>query len=534
MAALLLTLLACQLGAGDSSTVTQVQRDPVPEVTLPAPALRRLTVAQYHNTLRDLLGADLVLPTSLEPDQAVDGLLSVGAATTSVSAWGVEKYEDAAFLVAEQVFEDVGRREALTGCTPTLDDTACVQGLLESFGRRAYRRPLTAEETQRLLDLYGSVAAGSGDGWLGTTYVVAALLQSPHFLYRKEQGSPDGAGGAALDGYEVASRLSFLLWNTSPDEELLDAAAAGELLTDAGLVTQAERLMADARFRDGVRNFFTEMLELYLLDGLTKDPTVFAHASDDLGELAREETLLGIQAIVLEDDGDIRDLLVGQRTFVDRSLAAIYNVRASEVEGFGEVWLDPAAGRRGLLGQVSFLALHAHVNSSSATLRGKAVRQALLCQEIPPPPGDVDTSIPEVSEEARTLRERVAAHLENESCASCHLLMDPIGLGLENFDGIGRWRTTENEATIDVTGDLDGEPFADAWELAGLVADHPDYVGCVARQLYQYGMGHGTTGAETPLVKWLADGLVVQGGSVRSLFLDTITSPAFRRAGEVE
>jgi len=264
------------------------------------------------------------------------------------------------------------------------------------------------------------------------------------------------------DDWEMATRLSFFLWNSIPDQELLQAAQAGDLVSDAGLQGQIDRMLADPRAIEGVRNLFTEMLHLDLLDDLSKDPTVYTYMSDTLGSSAREESLQDIQSLVFDDDGSYLDLFTSQQTHVDRTLAALYNIPAPSPDGFGTVTLDPAGGRRGFLGQAAFLALNAHAVSTSATRRGIFVREVLLCQQIPDPPANANTAIPEVSADAPIMRDRIAEHLADPFCASCHSLTDPIGLGFESFDGIGRWRSTENGATIDPSGTLDGVDFADA------------------------------------------------------------------------
>lgn len=519
------------------------QTDPVvvpaaaPEVQAPAPALRRLTQDQYRLAVSDLLGADLVLPTALEPDSTEDGLQSVGASVASVSALGVERYEAAALMLAAQVVEDDDRYAAVVPCdAATADDVDCAADFVETFGRRAWRRPLTEDEIVRIAAVVAAIGAQDGDFRTGVRYGLAAMLQSPAFLYRTEHGQPDPdrPGQRRLTDLELASRLSFLFWNTIPDDELLDAAEAGELSTDAGLRAQAERLVADPRAAQGVRALYTDILALYDLDDVSKDPTLFAHASEDLAPAAREETLRGIESLVLQDDGDLRDLLTTQRTFVDARLAALYGIPAADPDGFAEVWLEPDQGRRGLLGQAAILMLYAHSTRSSATLRGKFIRQRLLCQDIPAPPGDVDTSIPEPDDDSPTLRDRVAEHLDNPSCAACHEFMDPIGLGLENFDGIGRWRDTENGAVIDATGQLDGQAFVDAWQLGALVADHGNFMPCQTEKLYQYATGHVAGDGEDDFVDWLAEAFEISGGSVRTLMVGLATSPAFRQVGELD
>ncbi|MCB9777632.1 MAG: DUF1592 domain-containing protein [Alphaproteobacteria bacterium] len=533
----LLALAAGCAGTGDDSAAPVASR---PSATPPSPALRRLTETQYHNAVVDLLGDGLVLPPSLEPDTTVDGLLSVGASVASVSSLGVQRYEDAAFLLAEQVVGDPARAAAVVGCD--LDgavDVDCAEAFVDAFGRRAFRRPLSDEERDRLVDLIVDVGDDAGDFGTGIELGLAAMLQSPWFLYRLEHGQPDADDPALrrLGGYELATRLSFLLWNTIPDEELLQAAEAGELDTDAGIRVQAERLLADERARTGLRNLFDELLALYELDDLSKDPTVYDHASSELYPAAKEETLRNVEAIVLDEDGDIRELLVTQRTFVDPRLAALYGIAApTDVDeaGFGEVILPDDGGRRGLLGQASVLMINAHPARSSATRRGKFIRQRLLCQEMPAPPGDVDTSIPEADEDAPTLRDRIASHLEDPTCATCHELMDPIGLGMENFDGIGRWRLTENGATIDPTGELDGQAFSDAWQLGDTVAAHPAFLSCMTTQVYQYATGHVIDDGEEPLVDWLAEGLDLSGGSMQTMILALVTSDGFRTTGALD
>ncbi len=532
----MLILAALLAGCGRVPADTALtENGPVPEVTPAAPALRRLTQEQYANAARDLLGEDIVLPTSLEPDSVEDGLLSVGAAVTSVSSYGVERYEDAAYLLAEQVVSEPERWAAVVPCEPAgPSDADCAAQWLTGFGRRAWRRPLSEEELGALTALVTGIGGEAGAFEEGALYALAALLQSPNFLYRREHGEAGEGGDRALTDYELAGRLSFLLWNTIPDEALLDAAAEGRLGTDEGLRLEAERLLADERARGGVRSLFNELFTLYELDDISKDPTVFTHASEELGPAAREETLRTIETLVFDARGDFRELLTTQSTWVDPRLAALYSIPAPSMDGFGETWLEESEGRRGLLGQASFLMLGAHATRTSATLRGKFIREVLLCQVIPQPPADVDTSIPEADADAPTLRDRIASHLEDPSCASCHQITDPIGLGLENFDGVGRWRDTENGVTIDASGDLDGAAFADAWELAGVVAEHDSFTPCMTEHLYAYAVGHSPEEGEEALVDWLHTELALSGYDWQELLLATVMSPGFRQVGELD
>jgi hypothetical protein len=275
------------------------------------------------------------------------------------------------------------------------------------------------------------------------------------------------------------------------------------------------------------------MLHLDELDDLRKDPTVFVHMDDTVGASAREETLRGIEHLVFDSDSDFRALLTTRRTFVDRTLSAIYDIRAPERDGFGEAMLPADSPRRGLLGQVSFLALNAHPVLSSPTLRGAFIRESLLCQVLPDPPAGVDTSIPEVTGDTPTLRERVEFHLEQPGCSGCHQATDLIGLGLENFDGLGVYRTLDNGAPIDASGSLDGEEFTDAAGLAEALHDHPRLAPCMVKQVMRYGLGRGETDEEDDVLEWMSQQFAERDYRMQPLWLDVAISEPFRKVAEV-
>ncbi len=524
--------LACVLGA--ATLVAAVGcRPEEPAVAPEPPTLRRLTSAQFVNSIHDLVGEDVFVPGAIEPDQRLGGFEAVGASTTAVSPRGVEQYEAAAYDIAEQALSP-DRRDAIVPCTPGgTADADCAEQFVASFGRRAWRRPLTSAETTRLVGVAGTAAETLGDFHAGLEFAMAALLQSPDFLFRVELGE-DTPDGRRWTDWEMAERLSYLFWNTTPDDELLDAAAAGELTTDAGLSAQVDRLLESPRARDGLRAWFADLMHLADLDTLYKDPGVFEFMSDSLGPSAREETLLGFEHLVFDDGGDIRDLMTTRTVHVDRELAALYDVRAPSRDGFAATELPESSMRRGLLGQVSFLAGQSHPVSSSATLRGVFIREVLLCQVMPGPPAGVDTSIPPVTEATRTLRERVANHLLDEACASCHILMDPIGLGVEHFDGIGRFRALDNGAEIDASGDIDGTSFADAADLGRVIRDHEDFVPCVAKNLARYANGTVEGGGQFESLAWLADELSADDHRLKTFLPILATSSLFRAAGEIE
>lgn len=504
-----------------------------PDVDPGPPTLRRLTQAQYENAVRDLFGHDLFVPPDLEPDFRQSGLVTVGAASVAISPRGVERYESAAYAIAEQAM-DPWRRGRVLPCTPaSTADAACAEATLARLGRRAWRRPLTSEELDTLVAVSMEAAEVLGDFHEGLQFGLAALLQSPDFLMRVELG--EAADGArAYTGWETASRLSFLLWNTLPDDALLDAAAAGELDSPEGVEAQALRLLASPRARLGLRAYVSDLLQLEKLDRLHKDATVFVHMTDALPTSAREETLRLFEDVVFDQDADLRDVLTTRDTFVDRTLATLYEVRAPEREGFGRVTLPDDGERLGLLGHASMLAMHAHATSTSPTLRGIFLRETLLCEEMPDPPGNVDTSIPEASSAFPTLRDRVASHLTVPACAACHEPIDLPGLTLERFDGIGRYRTVENGTDIDDSGELDGTTFRGLPGLAAALRDHPNVVPCMVEHVVDNALGRTHVAGEDAVFDALVERFTLQEHRMQPLLLDLVTSPLFLSVGEVE
>ncbi len=507
---------------------------PTPTVDPPQPALRRLSQAQYNNTLHDLFGDELVLPSRVEPDTSVDGYFSVGGTFTTISPRGVELYEEAAYDVAEQLLANPSLRARAIPCESTAPD--CARHTIETTGRRLWRRPLTADEVDAVLTVHSNAESvlGTWDG--GAEYALATLLQSPNFLFRAELGEPDpdSPGTRRYTNHEMASRLSYFLWNTTPDDALLDAAAAGELTTDDGLSAQIDRMLQDERARGGARQFFSEMLRLERLDELSKDPLIFTHMSDELGPDARTETLMLFEHMVFDQDADYRDLFTTRTTFVNNRLAALYNVPSPAREGFAITELPQQGERAGVLGHASVLAQYAHPVSGSPTLRGKFIREVVLCQPIPDPPSGVDTSIPEPSGNAPTLRDRVAEHLANPDCASCHELTDPVGLGLENFDGIGRWRVQDNGVTIDASGDLDGDEWVTAGEMTEVLRDHDDLPPCLVHNLFRYSTAHAPVQGELDALDALEKDFKKSGYRISDLMRSMALSPAFRQAGAVD
>ncbi len=499
------------------------------------PVLRRLTRAQYVNTIHDLFGDDVLISRPTEPDVPLEGSISVAAATTSLSPRGVEQYEALAYDLAEQLIRNDARRARVVPCTPTATtDAACAERFIRDAGRRLWRRPLTDAEANALVTLAGNAATTLTDFHRGLEYALSVMLQSPHFLFRVELAEPAAAGETPrFSPYSLASRLAFFLWNGPADDALLAAAADGRLATEDGLRTEVERMIASPKLNRGLRAFVSEWLGLQRLDEVSKDPTIFPSFGADVPGAAREETLSLAEHIALTRDTDFRDILVTRETFLNRRLAAIYNVRApSEVrpDGFGLATLPEDSPRRGLLGHLSVLALAAHPVSTSPTLRGKFVREALLCNEIPMPPVNVNTALPEPSPSLRTMRERLQRHQADPSCASCHLLLDPIGLALEHFDGMGRYRRTDQGAALDPSGSLDGVTYRDALGLGQTLRDSAAFPRCVTTRLYRFAYGHHETEGEEAEIGRLTQDFAYGGYRLRRLMSSIATSVAFRRA----
>lgn len=490
----------------------------------------RLTQVQLANTFDDLFGADVVVPPISLPDLEDGGFVAVGASGATLSPRTVEDMERAAREVARQVLEPE-RRDRFVSCTPAdTVDTDCAETFVREQGLRIWRRPLTDAEVERLVAIADEAALVLEDFHAGLEWALSALLQSPHFMFRREVGDGDGER-RPYDDFEMAARLSYLLWSTTPDDELLAAAEAGELTTDDGLRAQFERLLASDRARDGVLELFRQAYHLHELEDLSKDPNVYPQMHPDLGTDALEETERVLEALIFDEEADFRELLVSNRTFVNRRLAALYGIPAPSADGWGEVFLAPETGRRGLFGHVSFLAVNSHPTSTSATERGLFVREALLCMVVPPPPSGVDTSIPEPSPDAPTLRERIAVHLEDPNCAGCHLLTDPMGLSFENFDGVGVWRATENGVEIDASGELDGAAFDDAWDVADVVTERREFGRCVAQHLLRYGTATIEGNPQRPGIEVLEHAFVESEYRVLDLLEAFVMSPAFRTAG---
>ena len=493
-------------------------------------ALRRLTEPEYRNSIADIFGKDVVVQGMFEPGIRMGGMVAASSTVLSLTPVGFGSFSKMADSIAVQVTGEK-MREKLVSCTPKspkAPDHVCAADVFSHYGLMLYRRPLTADELKAQVSLANAMAKKTGDFYTGLRYGLAGLLQSPEFLFRKEVAVNAGGKGYTLEPYSRATRLSYLMWGTTPDTELLHAAATGELNTAGGLEKQVDRLLASPRLEAGMRAFFTDFLMLDTFDAVSKDALLYPKWAGSMAPSAREEALRTLVKLTLQDNGDMRDLMTTRKTFINRSLAAIYNVDFS----FDDEWMPyeftPDSGRSGVLTQVAMLSMFSHPGQSSPTKRGVALNEIFLCEPTPTPPNNVDFSIVnETNGPMKTVRERLMAHAEEKICSSCHNAVDPIGLSLEGFDTIGGRRERENGELIDVSATLQGKKFSGADGLGKFLHDNPKYPACVARKLYSYANGVNAEEADASLFRAGYEAFKASGYRLRALLRGLVVSPEF-------
>jgi hypothetical protein len=516
-------------GSGTASGSTGGDPEQPPPFSPSEPVMARLTRPQYANVIRDLFGAGIA-SHDLEPDARPYLFSVIGAATNSVTELGVDLYGRAAYDIAATVFADPVRRNAIAPCASTspLSD-ACLTSFVKDFGLRAWRRPLDAGEQ----DIYHKlgVQLGLGDPMATLPYVASAMLQSPNFLYRVELGepAPDHAGWRRYTSYEMASRLSFLLRNTSPDAEMMAAAGRGELVTVDGISKQTNRLLAQAQpTQEMVSLLYGEYLDLIALSGV--DFPADIDPQNTLAASMTTEVLSLVNRIALQESGDMRTLFSTRTTSVDANLAKFYGLPAPGVGMTAAATLPEGGPRAGILTTGALMALNNRPNRTAPTLRGHFVRERLLCGTVPPPPPNVppidDTNN---STAPQTLRQKLEAHRKNPACSGCHQMMDPIGLGMEDFDRYGRPRTVDDQgAPVDDTGDLDGKTFHGSRELDEMLAADPRTMSCLVTQLYRYASARIETPEEEIVLDQIVKGFADGGYRLKQLITTLVTSDGFR------
>lgn len=514
-------------GSGDDAAVSQ---QPLCESPAPgANPMRRLTADQFANTVRDLLGPSIDPGDDFPAPEIEQGYRSYADANI-VSSIGASDVALAAEHVALQAAPDAA---TLMGCDPAA--AGCVDGWLATFLPRAYRRPPTTTETGVLRGAWDKAIADGFSPTESAQMLLEIVLQSPQFLYRAELSNLDGKAAGetvALDDFELASRLSYLVWDTMPDAELFALAAEGRLRDPAELEREARRLVDDPRARAVLGRFVEDWLQMYRLEGTVKDTTAFPQYGPELHASLEAELSRLVSHAVWELDGNLSTLLSAPVAVVNGPLALVYGVEGpAQADTWQAVSLDPAR-RAGLITSAAFLAANANAATTNPVVRGAFVRAQMLCQVLTPPPDLVVE--PLAPDPNLSKREKLAQHRDDPACASCHALMDPIGFGLEHYDAIGGWRDNE-EAGVPVdasgelaqAGDVSG-PFDGGVELAQKLADSDLVRACVATQYFRFASGRLDAKDDSCSLGQLGADFEESGGNLRELMVALAQTDSFR------
>lgn len=516
-------------GAGGAARTAALGSAPTRNAVV---AVRRTTESQYRHAIADVFGPDIVVNAKFEPEVRLDGLLAVGSSSGSVSASGFQQYFSAARSVAAQVLDEK-RRDKVLDCQPadaTKPDEACAERFVRRVGPLLFRRPLTDEEVRLRVKIASRPVGKGRDFHGGLQLALIDLLTSPEFVFRVERAQTNvRTGEVRLDPYARASRISYLLWDAPPDAELLAAAGSGELMTTPGVEAQVNRMAASPRVRDGLRAFFDDMLQFDGFDALTKDAAEYPKFSQTVALSAREQTLRTLVDHVAVKNADYRTVFTTRETFINRPLAAIYKVPFASNQEWAPYTFAEDSGRAGVLTQAAFLSLFSHPGRSSPTKRGAAISEIFLCQTVPQPPADVDLSAlnDDGKHGAKTVRERLEAHRTQPLCAACHGLTDPPGLALEQFDGVGQRRLTENGAPINVAVEYRAQSFSGAHGLGQALHENPEVPACLVRRMFEYGHGRAVNGQEMAFLDEQTGAFAASGYRVRALLARLAASPAF-------
>ena len=491
-------------------------------------SLRRLTQAEYRNSIADIFGSEIEVRGSFEPTLRIAGLQAASTSTLSVTPVGFESFTQMADAIAAQVTADKYR--AKFSCKPKdakAPDDACSSQVLSHYGMQLFRRPLTDGELKSAVNLSAKLGKSQKDFYIGLRYGLASLIQAPDFLFRKEVAVPAADKSYTVEPYSRATRLSYLMWNTTPDKELLEAARTGELNTAAGLDKQVNRLMASPRLDVGMKAFFNDMLALDTFDTVSKDSILYPKWSSTIAASAKEETLRTTIGLALHDNGDMRDLMTTRKTYINRALAADYQLAFPFKGDWVSYEFLADAGRSGVLTQASMLAMFSHPGRSSPTKRGVALMDIFLCEPTPAPPANVDFSAVNDPTGPLTVRERLMAHASNAACASCHTHSDPIGLSLEGFDTIGGKRLEEKGKPIDVSATIQGKSFAGAEGLGKFLHGNPKYPACIARKMFAYSKGENSEDVPSSAFKAANKTFIDSGYRLRALIKGLVEDPAY-------
>ena len=481
--------------------------------------LQRLTSSQIVNTLSELLGVPVTLPDAFPRDDRLGNYVTLPEAQLMSSVF-VEQQLDLALSVVDRAVQNTGN-SALFVCE--LAQAECPRELISRFLLRAFRRPPLDAEIESYLALYGRT---QGTPQQKLADALSAIVTSPQFLYR-ELWSPtpnDPTQSYALNDYELATRLSYFVWDSMPDQALFDAAARSELQDSARFTAQVERMLADAKARGLARSMADQWLGIGALWNVP-DKTDFPEFDDTLRAAMYAETERFV-LYLLRENRPLAELVDAPYTFASPELGDIYGTPSADPSA-------PAAvpNRRGILGHASVLSLTSAGSDSSIVRRGLWVNQRLLCREIPDPPANVNTSLTNVLSETATQKQKLDEHRKNPDCATCHNMIDPPGVALESFGALGQFRSMYPAGQpVETAGTLvSGESFTDAASLAKVIVEQPTFVPCVAKRIAPIAVGRMTEAGDC-IVQSVADVVAADFG-FRDLILRVVTAPMFRTQG---
>jgi hypothetical protein len=492
--------------------------------------LRRLTNREYNNTVRDLLG-DASQPANQFPSDRDKTFTFRRAGDLAVQ--DATLLRTAAETLAAAAAPKLGAKSALLPCDPATGEDACAKQFMGAFGQRAFRRPVTAAETTNLTKLYTAARTTLALSFADAlSVVVEGMLQSPQFLYHWEAAPTDAPikEGAVirLAPYQIASRLSYFIWGSMPDDMLLASASSGQLNTVAGVQTAARRLLTDPKAKETVSSFFADWMELDGLKDRVKNTATYPEYNPSLQASMLAETKTFVESVTFGGDGRLGTLLGAPYSYINQTLGTLYGATGA---GATMARTDLDAGQRaGFLTQASFLALTGNADGSNPVRRGKAVYTKLLCHELPPPPAIVPATKP--ASAGGTTRQRFTEHDTNPCARGCHTAMDPIGFAFEGYDGIGKYRTTDNGQPVDARGsiDLDGvtKTFTDAVELIGLLAKSQEVRTCFANQWATYALLRDGTAADQGSLEAVSKAFAGDTATVQDLMVAVATMRSFR------
>jgi Protein of unknown function (DUF1592)/Protein of unknown function (DUF1588)/Protein of unknown function (DUF1595)/Protein of unknown function (DUF1585)/Protein of unknown function (DUF1587) len=519
-------------GSGGAATGPAAAcNDPAALAPGPSP-LVRLSATEYRNTLRDLFpnvamtAAELTLPAEVQSA----GFLNTAEAQAP-SAAVISSFHDNASAVAKLAVADLTKILPCTATTPA-DELSCGVKFIQGFGKQALRRPLSADETTR----YTALFSESRTQWgfpVAVRLLIQAFLQTPAFLYRLEYGGAavPGSQAIALDGYQMASRLAYLMTDSTPDAELVSAADAGMLTSPEGLETQARRLLKVPGAREAVASFHAQWLRFDKLGNLTKAPDLYPSFNPAMAAALKDATVRYVDRIFWDEGHTLQSLLTDRHAYVDATLAPLYGTSTTGAE---LAWTEVDASQRsGILTQAGLMAGLAHERNDAPVQRGVFVLDRLLCQPPPPPLASVNTSLPPLTAASnQTTRQQLEASHNTPTCAACHNAIDGIGFGFGKYDAIGQWRTTQFGQNVDASGelvgtDIDGK-FDGAVEMGKKLAESRQVRGCLAAQWLGYALAVRRDNVDACMTEPLVKTLEASNGDLREMVVALVKSNAFR------